>query len=418
MEEQKDFGLCPQCGMKYSLNNFNGFCIHCGCNINAVLTGQTQVNNTQQVPQQPVVPSQPGIVQTQPVTKQEEKIPGGAVAFLVISILGILIGVPTIIHFGVIWLLFGALSGDSVQYYLILYICLGLVIACIVGLPASIINMILKGRHTKKCILIVVILTIIGLLIPVFLQTTGFNPSNVGLDKASIEEDKIIYQDENYTVKQKEIKYNKNKIEIVLDINPDLKNTYNYIHGRVNNCYISAVNIKKEEDGYYHTVVDKYQLKYYKIEEPKQIDLAIPLNGNKDVTIKTNKATENNQQQLSFEDKGLLYQNKYFKLYYNPSFTYDVDLYIESLVSDKYTVQFKDIDFDTPGYINSVDGFNTDDYTISHYTISSYPCENNLSYLKGEYKILDDRYNVIDSGTINEQFERPKIDKRRCKASE
>ena len=216
MKEQKDFGFCPQCGMKYSLNNFKGFCIHCGCNINAVLAGQIQVNNTQQVPQQPVVPSQPGIVQPQPVTKQEEKIPGGAVAFLVISILGILIGVPTIIHFGVIWLLFGALSGDSVQYYLILYICLGLVIACIVGLPASIINMILKGRHTKNCILIVVILTIIGLLIPVFLQTTGFNPSNVGLEKASIEEDKIIYQDEKYIIKQKEIKYNKIKLKLFL----------------------------------------------------------------------------------------------------------------------------------------------------------------------------------------------------------
>lgn len=405
MEDQKDYSYCPKCGMKYSINNTNGYCIHCGCNINEVLSGKESVDFNQQ------------LVQQQTTIPQEEKTPKGAVAFLVLSSIGVL-GLPLIVKFGVLWVMLAALGNSTTEYYVGLYIFWGIVIASIVSLPAAVINILLKGRHTKKCIIIVAILTIIGLFVPSIIFKTGFKLSDIGLKKAQIEENKIIYQDDKYTIKQKEVKYNSQKITIKLEVDGDFASVPS-IYGRINKCNVYLVVDKDEnEDNIYIASVSKEQLNHYQIKEPKEIELNLPISGRKIVTIKTDKATSNNQQQLSFEKEGLLYQNEYFKIYYNPEVDYYADIYIESLVSEEYDVSFKDFDFDIKGYIQSIANFNTRDYSISHKQLNYYPCNNNLTYLKGEYKIVDSSSkDEITSGIINETYALPKIDKRRCNES-
>lgn len=410
MEEQKDYFNCPKCGMKNSINNTRGFCIHCGYNI-SMIQASTNSDSQEEIKES---------IEQQPLIPKKEKLSKGAIVFLIFSVIGISLVLPFVLEFGIIWMIFGAFSGSETTYYAILYACFGFAIASIVSLPASIINIILKGRYTKKCILIVIILTILGLLIPSFIKITGFDLSDIGIKKAQIEENKIIYHDDQYIVKQKEVKYNGNKINIKLEIDGNMKDS-DYINGRVNKCRVIGLKLESEEkeDNIYIVTVPRDQLTYYQITQPKEIKLNLPLSGVKEVTIKTDKASSNNQQQLSFEEEGLLYQNEYFKIYYNPDFEYSADVYIESLISEDYNVSFKDLDFDTIGHLQSVNSFNTRDYSIEYNRVSFHPCYNNLSFLKGEYKIVDSSNGKeIASGTINETYNSPKIDKRHCRKIE
>ena len=110
----------------------------------------------------------------------------------------------------------------------------------------------------------------------------------------------------------------------------------------------------------------------------------------------------------------MLYENKYFKIVFNQNLKSTVgesDIIIESLTQEKYIVTFTDMDYDTEGYMSDSSLVaDLSDYTISSEKIHFNRCKNNLSFIKGKYKITDQaNHNEIESGTIDKKFERPLV---------
>ena len=91
---------------------------------------------------------------------------------LTLSIINLVIGVPFVVNFSVIWMIFGALGAAS-TYYLLLGICGAYILFSIVALVKSIWNVI-KYNDILKRIFVVVTLGVVGGIIGIIFMFKSY----------------------------------------------------------------------------------------------------------------------------------------------------------------------------------------------------------------------------------------------------
>ena len=425
---------CPKCGMKHS--STKPFCIHCGYNFSTNTGGKPLVNNNQTVPNNQINNINTNMVNNNYVTNNvpnsnipnsnvvvKKKRDGKDIAFLVVSTILAFTLIPGIITFGILWLIFGAFSGDAVTYYGILLSCCGVIFALADSFISSIFNFITRGKFFKKCIISIFVAFVLGLIAPFAFADYASNYNKNQMTKSSIEKDKVIYQDGVNTVTQNNLEFNKKGIDLYLTIEGTYDNRHNYLNGRVDRCYVSATLKNDTKPNTYIFHVDYRELKYFEIDDVHTVDFYLRLkdsNGiSKDALIKvTTNSKGSTVKRLMFKDRNILYKNDYFKIYYNRDYSGSADVYFESLKADNYNILLNDLDFDTTGYVSATyANFDSYDYTIYHTSISFYPCEENLSYLKGKFKITDSNNKLINEGIIDQKYNKALLDKSYCSKS-
>ncbi len=98
---------------------------------------------------------------------------GLTITYFVLALLNLLGGVPTVISFGGLWLLFGAFSESDLLYLSLLLACLGYCIASVITLVASIINWTKHGAILKQSFLVGVISFVVLAGIPFLISLVG-----------------------------------------------------------------------------------------------------------------------------------------------------------------------------------------------------------------------------------------------------
>ena len=125
MEEKKEFAFCPYCGMKYSRNSSNGYCLHCGA----------KFDNEKKEEIEPV-----------PEKETYQKVPPALIAAIIFFF-----ALPAIGVFFTSILLFGPLGGmEEGTYDTLLSIGMLAFFACIAIVPIELIRAANNAGGKKK----------------------------------------------------------------------------------------------------------------------------------------------------------------------------------------------------------------------------------------------------------------------------
>lgn len=437
MDQKPEFH-CPNCGVKLGEHS-RQVCIHCGY---IFATGTTQMNvaypttQPQFIPQQ-AIPQQaipqgvqpavaPGVqpVAQQPVsqntTPQPAKPKGKFVLFLVLSLLNAFTGIPVVFMFGVLWLVFGAFSGDAVLYYSLLAGCGIYIVVSGVTCLISIINAFMQGRMQHRFRKVLVTSVIICAIIPFAFNMWANNYSRGNIVETKVPENAVLYQDDAISVTQKKLDYKGRGVDYIFTIQgATLETPYITNKVRINRCFLNAATIKAsaEDANTYILSINYSDLKSIYVNTIESLDMDLSLtdaSGNRiKKTIKAD-IPEDETVTPNYPGENLLYQNEFFSLYYKPieSVSY-FDLFIVSNTEYPYTVSFDHTDFDTPANINSINNeqeLALRDYSIHHTQINFAGWEDALGYVKANYTIRDEsNYQEITSGIIDVSYEEQKI---------
>ena len=396
---------CPKCGNILYNQNIS-FCSKCGNNLVNFLNNNSEQNSNNY--------SNNLNFNEQAVEKTNKS----SIVFLVLSIVNLFIIFPAVGTVAGITFIFGVLTGIP------LLICCGYFFSSIVAVIAFIVNLVKKGTVLKKCLHAVFVSFCLGTITSIILSKINYTPLILQMKKNSLVADKIIYQDDNLTVKQIKIDYDKFYIKVYFNVDTFKLDSYNfkgYLPIRVNRCVVSSALIEKEDNdsNIYYISIPYSELNLYKIKEIYMIDFNIYNHKNrKNILIKFDFNSKNNSSKENiFDSYELIYSNEYFKLYFDPNFRSDAKLYIQSLISNDYRLTISNSDFDTYGYSNSP-FYNTKlfDYSITHDYIYFHPCYENMHYLRFDYSIKDNNFKEIKNDHVELNFPNYKIDKRYCQA--
>ena len=147
--------VCPVCGRVFD-DNSNNTCTFCGFDLSKSddIKDLTQKYNNYGIEEYEII-----------ARKNDAK----SKTFLTVSLINIFVVLPQVFTFAVIWLLFGALSRDTVTYYGGLLLFCGYFLASISAVVAFSINAKKKGTIFSDCIKAIIICFIIGIIIPIIL---------------------------------------------------------------------------------------------------------------------------------------------------------------------------------------------------------------------------------------------------------
>ena len=445
-QDNQNIYKCNFCGFQYSLAN-GDICPNCQNKAQTVLnTNQLQqpvnnagvqqnamlqqpVNNVgvQQnaMPQQPVnnVGIQQNAILQQPDYQQnqaKEKISISSIVLFILSLLNIAV-LKFVVAFLAVFIIFGALTSSDFVYSAVVYGCFGYFAASAIAPIAFIINMVKKGKILKKCLLVIFISFIIGaIFLPGYYKAskaTNYSPEKAKVEKNKLT-DKVVYDQDGVKITQKRIEYNASDITVYFTVESQDANSVkvdHYISTWVNNCLITSPTTEKTgEPNEYRIKITYSQLSEYDIDSlntidtmfnihNKQVRVTMTLDGKEDKTIEKN-----------IRNAELLYSNEYFKLYLANDSKHRVRFFIESLTSDEYELFFDNVDLNTQGYINSIRGERIYPHSFYASSISFYPCEINMTYIKFDYILSDRNYNDVKKDHVELKFDAPKIDKRYC----
>ncbi len=361
--------------------------------------------------------------------KEKKPVPTSAVVLLAIFIANLIFALPTAVYFIIFWAVLGSIfigfSENSVESWstvlIPVFLGLGYLGASIFGLIAFIINVVKAGKFLKKAILITFIGFIAGILFPfivafIFAITPEPNPV------VEIEKGAIIYQDENYIIRQQELKKTYSKITLTIDIenlNSETKElSFNDVS--VNNIYLdSGYDYKTYKSGEKEIVVNLYSSDI-KIEKIDSYYIFFQYGDNKNLVAKLVLDGEKVNVKKNLNEKGykVALENEYFRVYYKPNTKSNIVLFIEGKSKEKNTINISRIDADVKlGYETMNYKFPLYENTTKEFDIDYNPCKYNMRYLKIYYSIYDEDNNVIvEDGVEETTFGKPQFDKKYCKA--
>lgn len=397
--------FCSNCGN--DLNNQNiGCCPNCGKKIEPQIDGQNILEKKDN--EEPV----------------RDKIIS-AVILLILSIVNLIGVVPFFVKLTIFWLFFGAIIDNDTLYYGLLLLFCGYFGASIVSIFAYIINLINKGKALKKCFLAIFIGFCLGAIIPVILVNSNFSFSKNEMIDNSLNENQVVYENDDLKVLQQKIVYDKTDVKIYFSLETNDIDNYSlptYLTIKINKCEMLATLTKVEDSSYdnlYYLSVSYYNLQVYNITDIATINFDIYDNETKDninITIETDSKNTDVHENTGIDNYELLYSNEYFNLYFDPDYSSEsADIYIQSLVSQKYFLTFSNPDFDTHGYINDdIINVQLSDYSIINSKIHFHPCNENMSYIKFDYIISDEHYDVIAQEKVELNFSSAKIKIKYC----
>jgi len=387
--------FCPRCGNKLlSYKN----CSNCGYIL--------EISNSSQVVN--------GIYNKRRGTLKK------STTFVIISVVNIFILIPIVVLVFVMSVFYGALTNNVDLYPIISPIIFGYLFASVVSLISSIINVFKKGKILKKCLSTIVISFFIGCLMPLIIDNLNISFKSLDMNKSQIEE-KEIFSDTYFKVKQKSLDYDKDYVKLKFKVN-ELSN-YNFQCNsiskvRINKYYFHKLSLDTDQNtGDCILYMDYSYLNRYNIKDIYLIDLWLPSPSDNIVSFKTDSKKHDNGNDIAFKslDANILYENQYFKVFINPDYKYNIELYVESKIKDDYELEFTNEDIDTYGYQN-VDNLSTTlyDYTIFQNVYTYHPCRENLSYYNAHYKILDKYKNIVYEGEINQKYDKPFVTTQYC----
>ena len=349
---------------------------------------------------------------------EKKETSASAIVLLVLSVVNLLIVFPFVSKFAVIWLLFGAFSGDANQYYWVLALCCGYMGSSIIGLIGFIVNLVKKGRFLKGAIIIAIVGFALGLSVPYVVPVVVPLIEKASIEEMKIEEGAIIYQDENYIIKQKQITKSSRDITLTIELeklNPDAEQlvfsryiSINYLNLMRN--YSAEAETNSDEITFVIKTVSSGEIPIGEI-STCNIFFYYGTNYNLVAKFKIDGKEIDREKRMSDHGYKIALENDYFKVYYKPnSNDYNINLYVEGKSDVKNRIIINKVDADTPGYetMMSTDFIPLYEHNTEHLSLSYYPCEDNMSYLKIYYSIYDENNKKIEDSQIAEKyFDRP-----------
>ncbi len=439
MNEDNQTRECLKCGAKLTTT---GYCLRCGYdNSNSEIdNAASQVNSTPQYSNDNVMNNESTQIsvskQVQVETNKEDTMTEiekeiaeqqrkRNIKSVIFSLLNVLFIAGPVANFAGVWVLFGALSGDKFKYSFVTIACLVYVIISYIIFLFSVINLFTKDKLNKILKVLAIILIGFHLFGPSISKKIEKKKYVNNLSKVKIEE-KYVFENEKQKVKQKDITFDGTYAKVRFSVEQKDGKEYNCNNSnpkyRVNGFYLTALsdlytksNIAKDEaTGDCVLSISYNDLKKYNIKEIYSIDIWI---NRYIVNIKTDSSKTSNKGDIKAieNEKNLLHENEYFKMYYDPQDTNYIQVYFVSKIKEDYTLDLRKEDFDTPGLLNDVGyyGISLYDYTITKITYSLKECQDNMKYLKAVYEIYTNGIDKIE-GTIDEKYPDYKY-KNKCK---
>ena len=360
--------------------------------------------------------------------KEKKEVPVSAIILLVICIANITIAVPIALYFSSLWLIFGIVFGgfssdpsDAIIKSVIpIILWCGYCGASVFGLIAFIINLVKYGKFLKKAFLITFIGFIFGIIVA-FILPYIIRSSNKEVE-IELEKDAIIYQDENYIIRQKELTRTNFEVKLTIDIEKLNLEADELIFNSgvsINNLYLTEGKYEKRSDSeeiefilHSYELPDKIESFYLFFEygDKKGLIAKLELDG-KVVNIK--------EYMESIGYKVAL-ENEYFRVYFKPNTRYHINLFVEGKSEEKYSINISEIDANTHnGKLHSSLAIPLYESTTYKYEVSYYPCDYSMKYLKIYYTIYDENKNeIIKDELVEKTFENPQFDTRYCKMNQ
>ena len=410
MNSQGDL-ICAKCGA-IVFNRTISYCQKCGNNFsnilnNGVIQGINQNSNLNTFQYNDEI---------------EEKTNGGRIVFLILSILNLLIIVPIIVRFGLLWMIFGAFSNNKFLYISLLLVGCGYAFASIFGLIVSIINIITKGRISGKCFKIILVGFCLGIIIPIVLSKINYSPAKYQMKKnnlveSNLVENKIVYQDDDLTIEQVKIVYDNSDVKVYFKALTSNINNYSFpirVSIRVNKCVLlQSATVNQSEDNLYYLSIPYNYLNPYNIKDIATIEFSI---FKKNIKFELESNGIDMIETIGLDSNELIYSNDYFKLYFDSDYNSTRGyLYFQSVIPDNYSLSIFKADFNTKGHLNERFTIQLNDYSITQATIYFHPCYENMHYVKFDYDIRDENFSVIAEDHVEVNFSDYKVTKKFCR---
>lgn len=401
----KEEEICPKCGNKITGGNN---CLRCG-----------YVKNSESIKEEIVISEEKSNIKQDVIN-----------TFYMFALSNILGGVPTVMMFGSIWLMFGAFGDKSTYYGVLIIIAIYLFVSAI----AYFILLSKRGKDAFRKTKYDKYIIIAAIVISIFSHLTKGNNSNTKENQIisnnkehSIMEEKLVYEDQHSRVKQMGIDYSKDGVKVSFTVDSfDNKyncNKYDETVVRVNRYMLryAASTITNDTNGICYFVLFNNKLSDFHIRDIYKVDIWLDLDGDSKqeiVTFESNSTKTDNAGDFEFlsDNKYRIYENNYFAVYYDPNFNNAINLLYISKIEDNYTLYIENEDADTfgnEGYASNKEPIPLYDYTVARRSFNYNPVIDNFSYYKADFKIVDEDSNIIKEGSINANFSKALVPKRK-----
>jgi flagellar basal body-associated protein FliL len=366
-----------------------------------------------------------------------------AIVILIIAIFNVLILVPIISYFALFFAffgsVFGALGSNQTNYepLIAIFLWFGYLGASLFGLIGSIINAIKKGNKITLLFIMTIIGFVLGLAAPFIIVTVMpiIDNSNT---VTSIENNAVVYQDDDYTIRQIGLKKTNSKVTATFYVeknDPDLDNIKMSSYVTINGFFLpsdytyekDAVNVTTEERSYENDILtitaDIHYYDNYYVDKVESFVFYLYNNNHllEPVKVKIDNEDVDIEKDLRSRGYKVAMENEYFRVYYKPDTENHIYLYIEGKADKKYYLVLHEIDADTKvGKYIGKDylEYPLFDNTITIDEINYHPCDFNMSYLKITYTIYDENKNIVgeDEELLETTFDGPQFSKKYCQA--
>ncbi len=338
-----------------------------------------------------------------------------SIILLCIFIANLFLVVPCMVFFSgfmaVVDLFISPINGHASELDSIYLFVFGYCGASIYGLIGFIISTVQKGKLIILGLIMTLLGFLMGILIPYSIVTFFGTTEEDHYDVIEIEKDAIIYQDNNYTIKQKSLKksirvtvsvehLNNSTREICFEryasinkliLSEDYKNS--------NNCFSSG------EHTFIYDFTDYTDFSFDKINSVKlfftyeggnkMIPAEFKLNG-KEVDI---------EKELTHSDYSIAMENEDIRVYYKPNTKDYIYLFVEGKGIDTQNISIVKIEVDLEVTTPTSMVYPLYDNTTRLFKIKYDPCRQNMTQLEVRYSIYDGQGNMLTTESLENIFE-------------
>ncbi|MEE3342983.1 MAG: hypothetical protein VZS44_02715 [Bacilli bacterium] len=338
---------------------------------------------------------------------------GSGIVSLILSIINLFLAIFVFPKYILSSMILSIFFGASFLFRILYYGFWGYLFASGFAVIAFIVNVVKRGRIFRKCLFVIFIGFCIGAVTPIVLKKTNFSFNALEMKKNKLENNKIVYKDDDLTVIQVRVDYDKSDVKVYFKLETSNIDNYklsSFINIRVNSCNITNLLLSKKDDLYFFSIpYDK--LKEYNINEIYNIDFNIEKDKDINIKFELKKSDNDMAKVIGLDDNEIIYSNNYFKIYLDSNYKYGKGhLFVQSLVPNDYVLNISNADFDTEGYINNYyNNLHLYNYGITSRYIYFHKCYDGMRFVKFDYTIYNEDYKEIVNDHVDVSFPKAKI---------